>query len=366
MPFNDFYRGRSVLVTGHTGFKGSWLCEWLLRLGACVTGLALDPQADDTFYNQLGLGERIRRDIRGDARDFETVWNAISEAKPDIIFHLAAQPLVRYSYADPLGTFATNVSGTLNLLEAIRKFDRECAAVFVTTDKCYENREWIYAYREVDSLGGHDPYSASKACAEKSFFSCGRQRVVTARAGNVIGGGDWAPDRVVPDCMRSYYSDRKMLIRNPLSTRPWQHVLEPLSGYLWLGVRISMLEGREDFDPYIATGFNFGPHVQSNRSVEELVFEINKHVKLDWDKSVEVAKVHEASRLSLSIDKAFHLLRWSPVWDFEKTVEETVNWYQVVKNRGSVLGVTQSQIEDYCHDAAIVSNRWAIGQALIS
>ena len=241
------YEGKRVLVTGHTGFKGSWLCEWLLSLGAEIAGYALDPQPHEILYDQLGLGSRIAIDQRGDLADRAALAALVADFSPQIVLHLAAQPLVRLSYEIPVETFATNVLGTAHLLEAIRLSGNPCAVVCVTTDKCYENREWLHAYREEDPMGGHDPYSASKGAAElviasyrSSFFQSSivdpqsSIRLASARAGNVIGGGDWAQDRIVPDCLRSIRKGESILVRNKIATRPWQHVLEPLSGYLWL------------------------------------------------------------------------------------------------------------------------------------
>ena len=239
--FCGLYAGKRVLVTGHTGFKGSWLCEWLLGLGAKVTGYSLSPPTQPALFEQLGLAGRLRH-IIGDIRDLPGLSRALRKARPDFVFHLAAQPLVRDSYANPVETFAVNLMGTVHVLEALRSVRHPCAAVFITTDKCYENREWAYGYREDDPLGGSDPYSASKGAAElaissyrRSFFGSHPVRIASARAGNVIGGGDWAVDRIVPDCMRALEKGKPIPVRNPKATRPWQHVLEPLSGYLWLG-----------------------------------------------------------------------------------------------------------------------------------
>ncbi len=244
--FNNAYKEKSALVTGHTGFKGSWLCRWLFRLGANVHGYALDPLEHETLFSKIGIANCLTSDTRDDIRCFERLLRAIDRARPSIIFHLAAQPLVRLSYDIPKETFETNVMGTLNVLEAVRILRHPCAVVVVTTDKCYENREWIHAYREEDALGGYDPYSSSKACAElvtaayrRSYFSGFQtQRVASARAGNVIGGGDWAVDRIVPDIFRALENSSSILVRNRHSTRPWQHVLEPVSGYLWLGAKL--------------------------------------------------------------------------------------------------------------------------------
>jgi CDP-glucose 4,6-dehydratase len=252
--FSNLYKDKRVFLTGHTGFKGSWLAEWLLLLGAEVYGYALDPQPHELLYGQLGLERRMAMDTRGDLADRIKLDRALADANPDIIFHLAAQPLVRLSYEIPVETFATNVMGTAHLLDAVRRLNRPCTVICITTDKCYENREWLHAYRENDAMGGHDPYSASKGAAElvissfrDSFFNRKSEagdhgdgiKLASARAGNVIGGGDWAIDRIVPDCIRAIRAGRPIAVRNKIATRPWQHVLEPLGGYLWLGARLA-------------------------------------------------------------------------------------------------------------------------------
>ncbi len=243
MLFANAYQGKRVLITGHTGFKGAWMTEWLLSLGAEVTGFSLPPPSTPSLFDQLGLSTRINH-IQGDVRDQSAVLAALEQAKPDLVFHLAAQPLVRLSYAQPLETYATNVMGTVNILESIRLLNNKCSVICITTDKCYENKEWIHSYREEDPMGGHDPYSSSKGAAElviasyrRSYFSSSDSpiKLASARAGNVIGGGDWALDRIVPDCIRALKRGESIPVRNRIATRPWQHVLEPLSGYLWLG-----------------------------------------------------------------------------------------------------------------------------------
>ncbi|MEA3186672.1 MAG: CDP-glucose 4,6-dehydratase, partial [Chthoniobacter sp.] len=264
--FSNAFLHRRVLVTGHTGFKGAWLCEWLLRLGAQVSGIGLDPITDPSLFKQLSLADRIKHHVE-DVRNQRAIVSLVADISPDFVFHLAAQPIVRLSYQLPVETFAVNVMGTIHVLEAIRDHARDCVAVFVTTDKCYENHEWLYAYREIDALGGHDPYSSSKAAAEiavsayrRSFFTSqngSAVRVATARAGNVIGGGDWAVDRIVPDAMRSLSAGEPIRIRNKDSTRPWQHVLEPLGGYLWLAASLAGLD--RDKDSALCDAFNFGP-----------------------------------------------------------------------------------------------------------
>jgi len=366
--FGNTYRDKTVLVTGHTGFKGSWLCEWLLSLGANVTGYALDPQPHELLFNQLNLGERLNEDHRGDILDRETLYKVVVATKPDIILHLAAQPLVQLSYDLPIETFATNVMGTAHLLDAVRLDDRACAVVAVTTDKCYENREWLHAYREEDPMGGHDPYSASKGAAElviasyrNSFFSgTSGIRLASARAGNVIGGGDWAKDRIVPDCIRSLQELDTISVRNKTATRPWQHVLEPLSGYLWLGAMLSDPLCRGDTpQEALRASFNFGPNLTSNKTVADLVEEILLHIPGEWADESDPHASHEAGKLNLAIDKAFHLLQWQPVWGVSQTVKMTVDWYLDAEKSGDIPEYTQSQIAHYIGDAKSKGIAWS-------
>jgi CDP-glucose 4,6-dehydratase len=340
-PDLSFWWGRRVLLTGHTGFKGSWLALWLLELGARVTGLALPPDTEPNLFAQLGLDRRLDHRL-GDIRDADQVASLVNEVKPQVVLHLAAQPLVRRSYVEPSATWATNVMGTVHLLEALRCLDEPCSAVLITTDKVYRNNEWLYGYRENDPLGGHDPYSSSKAATELAIASwrasfCGTQphqsphlRIASARAGNVIGGGDWAEDRIVPDAMRALAKSEPIGVRNPAATRPWQHVLEPLSGYLLLAERLTA-------DETLAGAFNFGPQLEANRSVRELVDEALRHWPGSWLDHSDPGAPHEASRLNLVIDKAHHQLGWWPRWTFATTVERTVNWYRGVQ-QGQATG----------------------------
>lgn len=356
--FSDAFRGKRVLVTGHTGFKGSWLCEWLLALGAEVAGLALEPPTTPSLFEQLGLAARMA-DHRVDVRDLESVCALVDAFRPDFVFHLAAQPLVRLSYTEPVSTFATNVMGTIHVMEALRRAKRPCIAVLITTDKCYENREWLYGYREEDPMGGHDPYSASKGAAEiaissyrRSFFAGDSRHVLiaSARAGNVIGGGDWASDRIVPDCMRSLAAGAPIVVRNPSSTRPWQHVLEPLGGYLVLAAEIDAARaaGDEQRLDALCSGFNFGPVLDSNRKVGELVGEILRHWPGSWTDGSAPGQLHEAGKLNLSIDKAWHMLGWSPYWSFAECVARTVVWYRSAhENPDSALELTRAQLSAY-------------------
>jgi len=341
------FSGKRVFVTGHTGFKGSWLSEWLLQLGAIVHGFALAPDTTPALFEQLGLADRLEHEV-ADIRDAQAVKESIAAFRPDFVIHMAAQPLVRRSYLMPVETYETNVLGTVHVLEALRGVLHNCTTVIVTTDKCYENHESGRAYEETDSLGGHDPYSSSKAMAEiataayrNSYFQNGPVRVATARAGNVIGGGDWAEDRIVPDAMRALDRGEKILVRNPKAVRPWQHVLEPLSGYLVLAAGLGAM-------PSLATAFNFGPGPESNRTVLDLVTEILKKRSGSWSDESDPAALHEAMLLNLSIEKAERLLGWKPKWAFEETISKTVSWYdQVHTGTVSALEITQSQIAEY-------------------
>lgn len=350
------YKNKKVLVTGHTGFKGSWLTQWLLLLEAKVYGYALEAPTSPSLYEQLGNESKIESDIN-DIRDFKSIKKFIDKIKPDIIFHLAAQSLVRESYENPLETLETNVTGTANLLEAVRQLNLSTNMVVITSDKCYDNKEWIYGYRENDAFGGYDPYSASKGAAEivvsswrNSFFNPidydkHKVKLASARAGNVIGGGDWANDRILPDCIRALQNNKTIQIRNPLATRPWQHVLESLGGYLLLGSKLLDILP-DNLDDY-CSGFNFGPYSTSNKKVEVLVEEVLKHWDGAWDYNKEDA-LHEAFLLNLSIDKAYQVLGWSPVWDFKTTIEKTVAWYKnSFKNPEEINKITEEQIKEY-------------------
>ena len=352
MKFTDVYKGRRVLVTGHTGFKGSWLCEWLLSLGAEVHGYALPPPTKPSLFNQLKLAKRLKSHTIGDIRDLAKVKTVVRQVKPDFVFHLAAQPLVRLSYEKPVYTFETNVMGTVNILEACRLLRRKCSVVCITTDKCYENKETARPYKEDDPMGGYDPYSCSKGCDEllissyrRSFFATPESPVwvASARAGNVIGGGDWALDRIVPDCMRALDKGDAIPVRNKVSTRPWQHVLEPLSGYLTLG---AALASRTRFSDY-ASGFNFGPDPKANRTVKELVEELLKHREGEWVDRSDPNAVHEAGLLNLDIRKAKRILGWQPRWNFEATIENTAYWYNEVGKGANVQKITLAQIKEY-------------------
>ncbi|MEG1574296.1 MAG: CDP-glucose 4,6-dehydratase [Bacteroidales bacterium] len=332
--FGGFYRGKRVLITGHTGFKGAWLSVWLNLLGADVVGVALDPDTDKGVYSLSGIGSRII-DLRGDIRDAALMKSIFTEYNPDIVFHLAAQPLVRLSYEIPAETYNVNVMGTVNILEAVRELKGKCAAVMITTDKCYENKEIKRGYREDDAMGGYDPYSSSKGAAEiaiaswrRSFFNLGdyakhKKSVASARAGNVIGGGDWALDRIIPDCVRALESGTPITIRNRNSVRPWQHVLEPLGGYMLLAMNL----WNEPLK--FSDGWNFGPKQESVVSVWEIASKVINCYGCGSliDKS-DLDAPHEAALLMLDITKAKNLLGWSPRMDVDKTVAMTVDWYK--------------------------------------
>lgn len=343
------FAGRRVLVTGHTGFKGSWLTLWLAELGADVTGYALPPQGPQAHFDELGLSDRIRHRL-GDVRDLEALRKVVREAEPEVVFHLAAQALVRRSYADPLETFTTNVTGGANLLETVRGTASVKALVFVTSDKCYENKEWVWGYRETDELGGKDPYSASKAAVElvfkayQSSYFAGREGfgAATARAGNVIGGGDWSADRIVPDCIRALAADQPIVLRNPTATRPWQFVLEPLSGYLDLA--LALLDDPKGF----SGAWNFGPAGLRFPDVAEVAAQVVANwgggsIRTDIDPNA----AHEAGLLHLSIDKALARLGWRPTYASHDAVRATTEWYRRRQDGASVAQLSLQQIRDF-------------------
>lgn len=346
----EIFRGKRVLVTGHTGFKGSWLTLLLKLLGAEVMGYALPLDYADSHFERLGLASSIHHVI-ADIRDLDRLKSAVQQFQPEFVFHLAAQALVRQSYLDPKSTFDTNVTGGINLLEAVRTCDSVRSLIFVTSDKCYENVEWIWGYRETDALGGHDPYSASKAAAEivcasymRSFFAQ-RERfgVATVRAGNVIGGGDWAADRIIPDCIRALQADKPISIRSPHATRPWQHVLEPISGYMLLAAKL--YERPHAYDG----AWNFGPHVGDVRTVLDVAnYIVAKFAQGSVEVNAPSNKPHEAHLLQLNSDKARQLLGWNTRWDFAQTLEATAGWYRdVLREGGKAYEVSCRQIYQY-------------------
>ena len=365
----EAYRDKTVVVLGHTGFKGSWLSIWLSLIGAKVIGISLAPPSHPCHFCASGLADQII-DLRIDLRNYRELVDAIQSAQPDVIFHLAAQALVHRAYDSPTETFAVNVLGSVHVLEALRGLNKTCNAVIITSDKCYENVEWVWGYRETDRLGGKDPYSASKAAAElaiqsyiRSYFSDpnGPVRIAIARAGNVIGGGDWADNRIVPDCVRAWSVGNAVTLRNPEATRPWQHVLEPLSGYLSLAAQLttdSSIHGE---------AFNFGPPSQQNKTVLELVKQMSYYWKrVNW--SIEEASNHgfsEAGLLRLNCEKAQHYLGWQAVLDFTETIKLTSEWYRhnyerAAPSPNAVMAFTKRQIEYYIARAIEQRLPWAL------
>ena len=350
----QFWSSKRVFVTGHTGFKGGWLSVWLESMGANVIGYALPPKTDPSFFDAVNVKGLCSQSYIDDIRQLPRLRDALIESKPEIIFHMAAQPLVRLSYDDPVATFSTNVMGTVNLLEAIRSVESVRAVIIVTTDKCYENREWSWGYRENDPIGGRDPYSSSKGCAElattayqQSFFSEKNYlkhgvAIASARAGNVIGGGDWSMDRLIPDAINSFEANQVLVIRNPLSIRPWQHVLEPLSGYLLLAQALYK-EG-----PKFGGAWNFGPKDEDARQVKEVV---NLLIK-NWNSPASYKQdtrehPHEAHFLKLDCSKARQYLCWFPKWNLEKAIEQTAQWQRAYQSQDNMQVVSLRQINSY-------------------
>jgi CDP-glucose 4,6-dehydratase len=348
MPSHGFWLGKRVFLTGHTGFKGGWLSLWLSMLGARVTGYALPPNTQPSFFAAVGLERHLSKNHFEDVNDYGTLDAALTAANPEIIFHLAAQPLVRRSYAEPIETYKTNVMGTANLLQAARQCSAVQAIVVVTSDKCYENQAWPWGYRETDALGGYDPYSSSKACQEllvaafrQSYLQDKGVAIATARAGNVIGGGDWSEDRLIPDAMRAHATQACLTIRSPQATRPWQHVLEPLSGYLVLAEQLCA-------NPYLASGWNFGPQDSDVRSVEEVLKLASKCLTggLQWRVDTS-AQPHEARLLKLDCSKSMALLGWKPQWGLEQALVYTCDWYSYFAAKEDMDEISQSQITQY-------------------
>ncbi len=365
MPFADAYAGRRVLVTGHTGFKGAWLAEWLLRLGADVTGYALEPPTDPSLFAVLGLEGRLRH-VVADVRDADRLAASLAEARPSVVFHLAAQAIVRAAYAHPRETFETNVMGTVNVLEAARACDSVQAVVIVTSDKSYQNLELRRPFRETDAVGGRDPYSASKGAAElvteayrQSFFADGAA-VASVRAGNVIGPGDWAPDRIIPDAVRAVTAGEPVVVRNPDAVRPWQHVLEPLSGYLWLASRL--LEGG-DAGQAFAGAWNFGPTGDAgDRTVRWVVEQfLDAWGSGTWTTPEQgVRQPHEAHHLAVDSSKARERLGWAPVWDAAAAVRHTAEWYAAFHaDPAGARDRLDDQLAAYLDDARSAGLAWA-------
>ena len=364
--FGDQFRNKKVIVTGHTGFKGSWLSVWLLELGAEVYGVSKDIPTHPSMFESLLMENRIRHYV-ADIRDLPRMQSIFEEVQPDFVFHLAAQPIVVLSYEDPIDTISTNVLGTANILEALKKVTRPCCAVMITSDKCYDNVEWTWGYRETDALGGKDPYSASKGAAEliiktyvHSYFSKNSLiKVASVRAGNVIGGGDWAANRIVPDCIKAWTKDTAVELRNPNATRPWQHVLEPLSGYL----RCAQMLAEQ---PEVTHGeaFNFGPSADQNFTVYELLQAISGYWKFKELKEYFIldkqARFHEAGLLKLNCDKALHALQWKPVLNFEQTAAFTALWYNqfYAVSQSSLYEFTALQIGEFVAQANVKEMAW--------
>ena len=351
--FNNFYKGKRILITGHTGFKGSWLSVWLHELGAEVIGVAKDPITQKDNYVLSGVGEKIKADLRADIRDGQRMKEIFQEYKPEIVFHLAAQPLVRLSYEIPVETYETNVLGTINILEAIRMTDSVKVGIMITTDKCYENKEQVWGYRENEPMGGYDPYSSSKGAAEiainswrRSFFNPEQyeihgKSIASVRAGNVIGGGDWALDRIIPDCIRALEANKPIEIRSPKAIRPWQHVLEPLSGYMLLAQKMW------DEPVKYCEGWNFGPHLESIIPVWNVAsMVIENYGQGELKDLSDPNALHEAKLLILDISKARFQLGWEPKMNIEQCVALTVNWYKSY-SRGKVYNLCVEQIEKY-------------------
>jgi CDP-glucose 4,6-dehydratase len=352
--FNNTFQNKKVLITGHTGFKGSWLSTWLISLGAEVYGISIDIPTEPSMFDVLELKNKITH-YKEDIRDFEVVKNIVNEVKPDFLFHMAAQPIVVTSYKEPLDTISTNVMGTTNVLEALRIINHKCSTVIITSDKCYDNVEWVWGYKESDNLGGKDIYSGSKGAAEiifnsyyHSYFKNTQKsnvRLVSVRAGNVIGGGDWAAYRIVPDCMRAWVKGDSVEIRSPKATRPWQHVLEPLSGYLNIAVELNndiKLNGES---------FNFGPQSEYSKTVKNLLQDLSNYWKFNQDPSYlseETSEFHEAGLLKLNCDKALLYLKWLPTLNYDKLIEFTSTWYYNFYNNDiEMLEFTLEQIKEY-------------------
>ncbi len=350
----SFWKGKRVFLTGHTGFKGGWLSLWLTSMGAKVTGYALAPNTNPNFFEVVKVADDLEQSHIADIRDLEILQKAMADAKPEIVIHMAAQPLVRYSYANPVETYATNVMGTVHVLESIRNVDNVQAAVIVTTDKCYENKEWAWGYRENEPMGGYDPYSNSKGCAElvtsayrQSYFPAEKYAkhqvaIASARAGNVIGGGDWSEDRLIPDVIKAFEANETLIIRNPLATRPWQHVLEPLSGYLVLAQALYQ-EGAK-FDG----AWNFGPRDEDARTVQEVINLLIKNwgSVASWTQD-QSEQPHEAHSLKLDCSKARQYLNWIPRWSLERAIENIAHWQRIHQQNGDMREISLQQISKY-------------------
>ena len=346
---SKFWRGRQVFLTGHTGFKGSWMSLWLNQLGAEVTGYSLAPPSEPSLFNDAEVAQSIKEDIRGDINDLDFLSKSMQHSQPEIVIHMAAQSLVRDSYANPIDTYMTNVMGTVSILEAVRVTASVKAVLNITSDKCYENREWPWGYREIDPMGGYDPYSSSKGCSElvssayrRSFLMESGVALATARAGNVIGGGDWASDRIIPDAVRAFINNEPLLVRNPDAVRPWQHVLEPLCGYLILCQKL--ITDPKDY----AGAWNFGPNDEDARPVSFLVDTVVDCWKdgVSWHTD-DSEHPHEAYYLKLDCSKSRTKLRYKSVWELKDALSETVKWYKAWHNQDDMSRYTLREIESY-------------------
>lgn len=360
--FENIYKNKNIIITGHTGFKGSWLSLWLKLLGANVIGVSLGEVSFPSHF-KVTNSELISTNYFLDISDLSSLKKIIKDHSPDFLFHLAAQSLVSVSYNNPIETWQTNVIGTLNFLESLRGYDKKCSAVIITSDKCYKNVEWVWGYREIDTLGGNDPYSASKASAEilinsyvKTYFPAdGNVRLASARAGNVIGGGDWAIDRIIPDAVRAWSNNKVLELRNPNATRPWQHVLEPLSGYLLLASHLN-----KD-NKFHGEAFNFGPQHSHHYSVLDLMNKAKSYwEKASWEKTKNKLNISESNLLMLNCDKASNELKWRPVLDFNETLEFTIKWYKSFYQEDiNPYDLTISQINQFCANASKSGLLWA-------
>lgn len=348
MEIDYFWKNKRVLITGHTGFKGSWLTCLLIQKGASICGISLNPETNPSMFSEINILDQIDHNII-DINDSKLIKEKVGSFRPEVILHLAAQALVTTSYEDPRDTWLVNVMGTATLLDCLRSYEEKCAVVVITTDKVYRNNEWDFSYRECDTLGGHDPYSASKAACElvvdsfrSSFFNKSYINLASARAGNVIGGGDWSKNRIIPDMVRSLSDDEgKLSVRNPNSVRPWQHVLDPLHGYLVLA------EELWNDNQLACCSFNFGPYQTDNRSVSEVILESSKYCNIDWESPFSSGGYHEAGILKLSIEKSEAVLGWRPNWSFSDAVRETMSWYSDYLEGKNMLAVTMYQIEKF-------------------
>ncbi len=350
----SFWKGKRVFLTGHTGFKGGWLSLWLSSMGAKVTGYALAPNTNPNFFKVANIADDLEQSHIADIRDLERLQKVMADAKPEVVIHMAAQPLVRYSYANPVETYATNVMGTVHVLESIRNVDSVRAAVIVTTDKCYENREWVWGYRENEPMGGYDPYSNSKGCAElvtsayrQSYFPVEKYAkhqvaIASARAGNVIGGGDWSEDRLIPDAIKAFEAKQALIIRNPLATRPWQHVLEPLSGYLILA------QALYERGPQFNGGWNFGPRDEDARPAQDVINLLIKNwgSLASWRQD-QSEQPHEAHSLKLDCSKARQYLNWVPKWSLEDAIENITQWQHAYQKQSNMREISFQQISKY-------------------